>query len=1455
MWKSTNAANATATNVTWTALTDQQASLVNGAVSVKPDGSVVLAGTGEPDSAADSYYGVGILRSTNHGETWTLIPDATGNGPSLPFAGLGFAKFAWDTSPATTVVAATATTTQGFDEGAITSSTNRGLYYSIDSGQTWTFEVPQDSGVSVSPASISATDVVYNAASGEFFAAIRYHGVYSSANGQTWTRLANQPNSTALSTVNCPAQIPSGGSSCPIYRGQLAVVPGRNEMYFWFVSLASGPDGVDVIDQGIWRSTDGGNTWAQIDETGIANCGDPGKNGCGVEQGYYNLTLAALPDGAATDLYAGAVNLFKCTLVTGGTTCSTIDTNFPNQWINLTHVYGCSNIAGVHPNEHGLAFAIAGGNALMYFANDGGVYRTLDGYTKLDSGTCGTTNGFDNLNASSVAHGTIGSLTQFVSFSLHPTDENTILGGSQGNGSPATTTATTSPQWSTVNGGDGGYNAINPSTPAQWYTANDYVNIYSCASASNCSTDTFSLTVGSDEVGGDTGPLYTPYILDPQSPTEMLVGTCRVWRGTPTVPPNAFDAISVDFDTLAPATCTGEEINLVSGLAEGGPTADSLSTTVYATTEGTGPNAAAPSGGEVWVTANAGITLMSNVTGTINPSNYTISSVAMDTSDATGATAYIGVMGFGVSHVFKTTDAGGTGQSSDWTDWSGSGSTALPGAPVNALLVDSLATPPEIYAGTDVGVFVSSTTNPAWTEVGTPSLPGATGYLPNVPVTAIRIFDSGGIKKLRVSTYGRGIWEYALPTAADYTNVISNSPQTIYPTQTATFSGILTAYEGYASAVNLSCAAAILPATCTLNPAQEKPTPSGAAYTLTAGGVVGDYNFNAQAVGTDLEAITQDAPITLHIVDFNMSALNPGALTVVQGGTSNASNLQVSAAGSFSEIVNLSCPTGLPSGTTCQFSPSSAVMPTSSNPVTVTMTVSAAANSPVGGPTTVTLAANVTGAPAAKTQTFALSVTLPPPDFALAVTATPSATVSAQNATWNGTLIAISGYSATVTLSCVGAAPGTCLVSPSSLLPTATGAAFTVTVANATTGTFNFSIQGTDGTLTHTQAVSLAVGTDVTWTGTGNMSATVQAGQSAIYTFSATPVGGTTFSGAVNFACANLPALTDCNFNPASISAGAATTPVTLTIATTGPNQDAELRKAVPSARYSVPREKPVPPRVGKIGVRIGLAWLLAVPIAGMMLAGMTRRSASRKSIVSACALLALLWLAFLVACGGLGSGGGGTTVSVSPSIAAVPLAAQQQFSATVVNGSSQAVTWTVNGGDVNGAIGVSSGLYTAPGIMPVSSSVTVTATSQSDPSASGTATVTLTGPLVTVTVTPSTATLFANEPGNTWPVSATQQQFSANVVNGNSQTVTWEVAGGSTNGAVDSTGLYSAPTSVPTPPSITVTATSPQAASSGLATVTIAAPTPVGTYSNIQVSATAAGGAAHTDLVTLTVD
>jgi hypothetical protein len=94
---------------------------------------------------------------------------------------------------------------------------------------------------------------------------------------------------------------------------------------------------------------------------------------------------------------------------------------------------------------------------------------------------------------------------------------------------------------------------------------------------------------------------------------------------------------------------------------------------VYAGTEGAGAPTN-PAGGRVFVTQDASTTLMTDVTGDINPSQYPISAIALDPADQSGRTAFVTVMGFGVEvgHVFKTTDAGTT-----WTNFSGS-TDALP---------------------------------------------------------------------------------------------------------------------------------------------------------------------------------------------------------------------------------------------------------------------------------------------------------------------------------------------------------------------------------------------------------------------------------------------------------------------------------------------------------------------------------------------------------------------------------------------------------------------------------------------------------------------------------------------------------------------------------------------------------------------------------------------------------
>ena len=1166
LWKSTNAGSQSSSpgSVVWQSLIDDQPTLAVGAIALQPGNSnTILIGTGETNNSSDSYYGLGVLLSSNGGATWTQVT-GVGQPPDQSFLGIGFSKIAFSTANPNLVVAATAgdnglcvgeeaaagggnSPCLGPQEDG--SSGVRGLYYSLNAGATWSRATLADGSV---PA--SATAVIYNSATATFYAFIRRHGLYYSTDGETFARLATQP-SAGLASANCPASL--NATTCLIYRGEFAVVPGRNEMYVWVVDVqGDGTEGNPApADEGIWQSLNGGTSWTQIPDNGITNCGDdafgPGNSGCGVEQGWYNLALSAVPDGAGeTDIYAGAVNLYKCTLVLGQQppTCNQSD------WFNLTHVYGCDPLgapAHVHPDQHGIGFMVVGNTSPGYFAHDGGISRTLDGYSGLETGSCSGTNQFDSLSQ------TLGSMTEFVSVSVHPTNAGILLGGSQNNGSPGTSAAGSSTTWQSALGGDGGFTAIDPANPSVWFAANPYVNIMQCDSltgtGSDCNDSTFSQVVGSSNLGGDQGAYDTPYILDPQSTDEMLVGTCRVWR----ISTSGMDPVQLsnDFETLGTGVCTGDEINLVTALAAGGPpNGQGKSEVVYAVTNGFGPLSGSP-GGEVWVTTDAGVTLMTNVTQNetqnVNPQGYAISTVAMDSSDGTGSTAYIGIMGFSTtkyptSHVWKTANAGAS-----WTDWTGTG---LPGAPVNALLVDSLAG--QVYAGTDVGVFVSATSAPSWTEVGPAPGSGVSGFLPNAPVTALQLFNpDAGTKTLVASTYGRGIWNYVLASGPAFTNVISNSPQTVFPTQTATFNGTLTAQAGYDSPVNLSCTGAA-PATCTLQPTRETPT---ATYTMTAGGAVGDYSFNAHAVGTDQYAITRDAAVTLHVVDFNLTAPNPNSLTVGQGGTSQASTFQVTAAGSFAGTVALSCPAGLPTGAACVFSPSSSVSPTSSAPVTVTLTVTAAAGTPVGGPVFVTLSATTAGAPAAKTQRFSLTVTAPVPDFTIAVTATPNTTQVNQNVTWSGTLTSVNGYGGTVTLTCTEGAPGTWWITPTTLTPTAGGAAFTVTLGSATPGAFHFTIQGTDGTLTHaTSTETLTVtgqsGGDITWTDTGSDSATVTAGQSANYTFSAAPAGGGTFSAAVSFTCSGLPALASCTFGPASIAAGSGTTSVALTMQTTAPN-------------------------------------------------------------------------------------------------------------------------------------------------------------------------------------------------------------------------------------------------------------------------------------------------------------
>ncbi len=1083
IWKSGNAANITAANVTWAPIADYEATLAIGALAIQPGNSditktVILAATGEADNSADSYFGLGILRSTNAGSTWTLA--TTANGGALSFSGLGGTRMAFSTASGQTniVVAAMATSAEGLVEGAVTSSTRRGLYTSLDAGQTWTYDAITDPG-GVTDAT-SATSVVYNASAGRFFAAVRYHGFYSSPDGVTWTRLATQPGASLLSAAACPPLSASNSQTCPVYRSEITVVPGRNEMYAWFISVSSGV----AVDGGVWQSLNGGTSWTSISDAGIASCGD--VEGCGVQQGAYDLELLAVPNGSATDLYAGSVNLYKCSINSLNPTCAV------SPFFNLTHAYGCDPIgalAHVHPGQHALAYVIPAsgsesGKDLTYFANDGGIYRALDGFGDLTTGSCAGTNQFDDLNQN------LGSMTQFVSFAQHPTDMNTLLGGTQGNGSPATNQATTSTSWGNVLGGDGAYTAIDPKAPANFYAANPDVppgglDVQFCPDGVACLDGAFYIVVSSSDIGGDDGAFYFPYVLDPQSATALLVGTCRVWRG-----PRAggtYTVLSPNFDTLGSGVCSGSEVNLVRSIAAGGPTDANGSLVVYATTSGPGPanGTSSPAGGRVWVSTNAtaGTASFSDVTdngptGNINPNQFPISAVTLDSSDATGATAYVTVMGFtGTSgHVWKTTNAGIV-----WADITGN----LPDSPVNAAVVDSVNG--EVYVGTDVGVFVSPTTSVNWTEVGPAPGPSQTGFLPNVAVTALGLFNSGGQELLRASTYGRGIWQFPIQVTADYSLTVSNSPLTVFSGQTGAFTGTITDLNGYTNSVALSCGTGetVPPSTCSVT--QSPPSGKATPFNVAISGAPGDYNFTLQGVGADPNNIEHSVQLTLHVVSFALSPPTPATVTVPRGTTSSPVEFKVTAAGSFSQSVAVACTTTIVDAI-CSMTPGATVNPTSSSPVAMTASVTVPVDTPAGN-YPVTIQASSAGTTVAITAQFMLNVTTNP-DFVLAQsTGFPEVNAGSTGTTGPILVTAQDGFTGSVNLSCPATfGANSCSITPASVSSFPATASLSINGTSFVAGNYTLVIGGVSGSVMHTVSVNFNVG-DYSISGTQSLTA------------------------------------------------------------------------------------------------------------------------------------------------------------------------------------------------------------------------------------------------------------------------------------------------------------------------------------------------------------------------------
>ena len=206
--------------------------------------------------------------------------------------------------------------------------------------------------------------------------------------------------------------------------------------------------------------------------------------------------------------------------------------------------------------------------------------------------------------------------------------------------------------------------------------------------------------------------------------------------------------------------------------------------------------------------------------------------------------------------------------------------------------------------------------------------------------------------------------------------------------------------------------------------------------------------------------------------------------------------------------------------------------------------------------------------------------------------------------------------------------------------------------------------------------------------------------------------------------------------------------------------------------------------------------------------------------------------------------------IAVTPATVAVQTGHTQSLTATVQNDADgKGVNWTLTGAGCNGAscgnlsaASSASGaaiIYSAPATAPSPGTVTLTATSVADSSKAAVATITVTSvvvpPAIVIAVTPATV---AVQTGHTQNLTATVQN------DADGKGVNWTLTGAGCNGAScgnlsaasSASGAaitYTAPAAVPTPATVSATATSVQDVTKRASTtITITTPVRGGTAS-----------------------
>lgn len=623
-------------NDVWTALTSYQATTSVGALALAPsDPQVIYAGTGEANYANHSRYGLGVLKSTDAGDTWELL-----GGTEL--AGRCISRLVVHPSDADTVWAAV-TRAGGFPELAAAKNHpgamgDLGVFKSTDGGQSWAHLAGLPN--------LSATDLVLDVANPNvLYAGIgriyghASNGIYKTTDGGTnWTKLNSG--------------LPSGTY------GRVSIGIGTDDptrLYALIVNPASSTGG-GASTKGAYRSSNGGASWSSIGSFGNIQ----------VSYGWYLSVVGVKPTNADVVTMAGLSLKYS--------------SNGGSSWSTRTPP---------HVDLHALGWDAAG---RLLSGDDGGLHRSSD----------------DGGNWQSFAQGP-GLIQLYAGLSSHPTDPDVFVGGFQDNG----TGRRSASGWTRVFGGDGGWTQIHPTNP----------NIVFCEyqGTGNLFRSTnggFSFSGSSSGISsGDRNCFLPPYLIERQNPARMLYATQRIYRSTNSG--SSWAAISGDVTTGSGA---------VRCLAQ----APSDPSIVYLATND-GLVRRSGNGGANWTTILSAHPGWPRVTRelSVHPSEP--------------LTVYLATAVFGAEQVRRSTDGG-----SNWTSLDGN----LPDVPVNVVevLPNGTGQPEILFAGADNGLWVSMNGGVLWQRYGQ--------GLPHTPVIDIHLQPRRG--RIVVATQGRGVWSAEL---------------------------------------------------------------------------------------------------------------------------------------------------------------------------------------------------------------------------------------------------------------------------------------------------------------------------------------------------------------------------------------------------------------------------------------------------------------------------------------------------------------------------------------------------------------------------------------------------------------------------------------------------------------------------------------------------------------------